>query len=75
MGLPAAKLSVSLPGALAAEVKRRVGPRGLSRFVARAVARELEQEQLSTLLAELEAELGPVKEAELARVRREWRKR
>jgi hypothetical protein len=43
MGQPAAKLSVSIPGELAAAVRKRVGARGLSGFVARAVAHELEQ--------------------------------
>ncbi len=43
----AAKLSVSVPGELAAEVRRRVGARGLSGFVARAIAHELEREQLN----------------------------
>lgn len=66
MGLPAAKLSVSLPGELAAEVRRRVGTRGLSGFVARAVAHELEREQLAAFVDEMNRELGPVSKAALA---------
>ena len=69
MGQPAAKLSVSVPSAVAAAVRRRVGARGLSGFVARAIAHELEREQLGTFLAELEQKLGPVSKAELSRAR------
>lgn len=46
MGASAAKLSVSVPSELAQAVRRRVGARGLSGFVARAIAHELEREQL-----------------------------
>lgn len=75
MGLPAAKLSVSLPGELAAEVRRRVGTRGLSGFVARAVAHELEREQLAAFVDEMNRELGPVSKAALAAAARAWPKR
>lgn len=70
-----AKLSISVPGDLAAEVRRRVGPRGLSGFVARAIAHELEREQLGEFLHELDEELGPVSKAALAGARRAWPKR
>lgn len=75
MGHPAAKLSVSVPDELAKELRRSVGSRGLSGFVTRAIAHELERERLGKLLAEWDAELGPVPSAELARVRRQWPKR
>ncbi len=75
MGHPAAKLSVSVPGELAAELRRSVGSRGLSGFVTRAIAHELERQRLGKLLADWDAELGPVPAAELARVRRQWPKR
>jgi len=75
MGEPAAKLSVSIPSDLAAAVRRRVGPRGLSSFVARAIAHELEREQLSGFLAELSKKHGPVPRSELTRARRAWPKR
>ena len=75
MGQPAAKLSVSVPSELAAAVRRRVGARGLSGFVARAIAHELEREQHGACLAELDQDLGPVSEAELSRARRAWPKR
>jgi hypothetical protein len=75
VGQPAAKLSVSIPGELAAAVRKRVGARGLSGFVARAVAHELEREGIKVLLAQLEGEVGPPSKADLARARRAWPKR
>ena len=42
------KWSVSVDENLAARVERRVGDRGLSAFVARAVAHELERDLLGT---------------------------
>jgi hypothetical protein len=75
MTQPVAKLSVSVPPALAAAVRRRVGARGLSSFVARAMRHELEREQLGAFLTELDSELGPVEQGVLDRARRAWRKR
>ncbi len=75
MSQPAAKLSVSIPQDLAAAVRRRVGARGLSGFVAQAIAHELEREQLGSFLAEMEAARGPVSSAEVAKARRAWPKR
>jgi hypothetical protein len=75
MGEPAAKLSVSIPGELAAAVRKRVGARGLSGFVARAVAHELEREGIAVLLADLEQQLGAPSKADLTRARKAWPKR
>ena len=72
---PAAKLSVSVPSELAKAVRRRVGPRGLSGFVARALAHELEREQLGSFIDELDRTHGPVAPAALAEARKAWRKR
>jgi len=71
----AAKLSISVPLKLASAVRRRVGARGLSGFVARAMTHELEREQLGSFLAELDRLHGPVSKAALARARRAWPKR
>ena len=71
----AAKLSVSVPGELALAVRKRVGARGLSGFVARALAHELEREGVRTLLVELENTLGSPSKADLTRVRKVWPKR
>jgi hypothetical protein len=72
---PAAKLSVSVPGELAAAVRKRVGSRGLSGFVARAMAHELEREGIAALLAQLEERLGPPSKATMRQARRAWPKR
>lgn len=70
-----AKLSVSVPSELAKAVRQRVGARGLSGFVAQALAHELEREQLGSFLEELDVELGEVSKASLARARKAWPKR
>lgn len=75
MGQPAAKLSVSVPGELAAAVRKRVGARGLSGFVARALAHELEREGVALLLSELEEQLGHPSKSEMRRARKAWPKR
>lgn len=75
MTQPAEKLSVSVPSKLVAAVRRRVGPRGVSRFVAQAIAHELEREQLGAFLAELDREHGPIPKATLSQARRSWPKR
>lgn len=75
MSRPAAKLSVSVPGELADAVRKRVGARGLSGFVARALAHELEREGVGSLLAELEEELGSPSKADMTRARKAWPKR
>jgi hypothetical protein len=75
MGQPVAKLSVSVPGDLALAVRKRVGARGLSGFVARALTHELEREGIATLLDELEEKFGPPSKSELTRARKAWPKR
>ncbi|HEX4338810.1 MAG TPA: hypothetical protein VH062_23050 [Polyangiaceae bacterium] len=75
MAAAAEKLSISMPQKLATAARKRAGRRGLSSFVARAVARELEREALGEFLAELDANLGPVPDVQLKRARREWPKR
>lgn len=75
MSQSAAKLSVSVPSELAKAVRRRVGGRGLSGFVAKALAHELEREQLGSFLEELDDELGVVSKVALANARKAWPKR
>jgi hypothetical protein len=75
MAQGAEKLSITMPQKLATAARKRAGRRGLSSFVARAVARELEREALGQFLDELDEVLGPVPEQELKRVRAEWPKR
>jgi hypothetical protein len=75
MAQSAAKLSVSIPMELASAVRRHVGTRGLSGFVAQAMTHELEREQLKGFLSELDDLHGPVSRSELDKVRRAWSKR
>lgn len=75
MAEPAEKLCISLPHKLARAARKRAGRRGLSSFVARAVARELEREALGSFLDELDEALRPVLDTDLKRARREWPKR
>ena len=75
MAKSSAKLSVSVPSDLASAVRERVGSRGLSSFVARALQHELEREELSAFLADLDDTHGPLSAAEVAEARRAWPKR
>jgi post-segregation antitoxin (ccd killing protein) len=53
------KTSVSVDEDLVDAVHDRVGARGVSRFVSRAIRHELEREESDDLLVELEELLGP----------------
>lgn len=75
MSQSAAKLSVSVPAELAKTVRKRVGARGLSGFVARAMLHEIEREQLGGYLSEFDARLGPISDKALQAARRAWPKR
>jgi len=66
---------MSVPTALAKAVRKKVGTRGLSGFVARAMAHELEREQLSSFLIEMDESLGPVPTQTLAVARSAWPRR
>ncbi len=68
------KISVSLPRELARSMQKRVGARGVSRFVAVAIAHELERAQLGELLTELEDAHGPVPQRLLREARAAWPK-
>jgi hypothetical protein len=70
-----AKLSISVPDELAKAVRRKVGARGLSGFVARAMAHELEREQLGSYLAKMDTDLGPLPTKMLTLARSTWSER
>lgn len=55
-----AKVSLSLPETLVASVRHHVGQRGLSRYVAEALRKQLQYDRLAGLLDELEKEAGPI---------------
>lgn len=66
------KWSVSVEQTLASRVESRVGDRGLSGFVARAVEHELERDLLAEYLSELDAEFGPIPNPLVERVDDLW---
>ncbi len=69
MNLPAAeKHSVTMPAEASEGVRARVGARGFSTYVAKAVARQLERDALDDILNLMEAEHGPVDEHEVAAI-------
>jgi hypothetical protein len=55
------KWSVSIDEDLASRVEDRVGGRGLSGFVARAIEHELERDALASYLDDLDGEFGMVR--------------
>src|ERR1019366_972195 len=70
MSEPTGKYSITMPRDIAEAARARSGPSGLSGYVAAAVARQIERDNLNELIAVAEAEHGPVTEEE-GRARRE----
>lgn len=62
---PTQKYSITMPRDIAAAARARGGPSGLSAYVAAAVARQLERDNLNDLIAVAEAEHGPVTDEEV----------
>ena len=56
--MPTTKLSVTLERGLVQELRRRVGPRGLSPFVNQAVADKIQRIRILEVLDEIEADSG-----------------
>ena len=71
MSEPTGKYSITMPRDIAEAARaRRRCPSGLSGYVAAAVARQIERDNLNELIAMAEAEHGPITEEEV-RSRRE----
>jgi Arc/MetJ-type ribon-helix-helix transcriptional regulator len=66
------KVSVSMPEELAEAVRARTGSGGFSRYVTDAVEERVRLESLDELLAELDAEFGPVPDEIRQQTRRMW---
>ena len=66
------KVSLTLEEELVAEAREAVGVRGLSGYVNRALRHELQRDRIAGLLAELEAETGPIEPELMEKVRRAW---
>lgn len=69
MAEPTGKYSITMPRDIAEAARARSGPSGLSSYVAAAVARQIERDNLSELIAVAEAEHGPVTEEEIRALR------
>lgn len=67
-----AKVSISLPAPLVERLKRKVGSRGLSRYVAEALENEERRQALREWLADQDREHGPIPEDLMREVRRQW---
>jgi hypothetical protein len=65
MAEPTQKYSISMPRDIAEAARARSGSSGLSAYVAAAVARQIERDNLNELIAVAEAESGPTPEAEV----------
>ncbi|KUH36982.1 MULTISPECIES: hypothetical protein [Streptomyces] len=69
MSEPTGKYSITMPRDIAEAAKARSGPSGLSAYVAAAVARQIERDNLNELLTVAEAEHGPVTDEEIQSLR------
>jgi hypothetical protein len=65
------KYSITMPRDIAEQARSRSGPSGLSSYVAAAVARQLERDNLNDLIEALEAHHGPITDEEIQRTRDE----
>jgi len=59
-------ISVSLPKAMVADVRSRVGKRGVSAYVAEALEHRLRMDRLAEIVADHEERFGPLTEEEIA---------
>jgi hypothetical protein len=66
------KVSVSMPEELADAVRARTGAGGFSRYVTDAVEEQVRLDLLDDLVAEFEAEYGPIPEELVREAMREW---
>ena len=66
------KVSLSLDEEVLAEARQRAGRRELSSYVNDALRRRLQHDRLGDLLAEMEAESGPIPEDVLVEARQGW---
>ncbi|MBD3008421.1 CopG family transcriptional regulator [Streptomyces sp. 5-10] len=69
MSEPTGKYSITMPRDIAEAAKARSGHSGLSAYVAAAVARQIERDNLNELIQVAEAEHGPVTAEEIQALR------
>lgn len=66
------KVSVSMPEELTEAVRARTGSGGFSRYVTDAVQKRIKHDLLGDLIADFEAEHGPIPEDLVEKAMREW---
>jgi Arc/MetJ family transcription regulator len=67
------KVSLSIEEDVLVEVRERAGRRELSSYVTDALRRQLQHDRIGELLAEMQAESGPIPEALMGEARKAWR--
>lgn len=67
------KVSLSIEEAVLAEARERAGRRELSSYVTDALRRQLQHDRIGELLAEMDAESGPIPEESMEEARQLWR--
>lgn len=67
------KVSLSIDEDVLAEARERAGRRELSSYVNEALRRQLQRDRLAELLAEMDAESGPVPDDVMEEARQLWR--
>jgi Arc/MetJ family transcription regulator len=67
------KVSLSIDEDVLAEARTRAGRRELSSYVNEALRRQLQRDRLAELLAEMDAESGPIPDDVMEEARRPWR--
>jgi Arc/MetJ family transcription regulator len=68
------KVSLSIEEDVLAEARDRAGRRELSSYVTDALRRQLQHDRLGELLAEMEAESGPIPDGVMEEARQLWRR-
>ncbi|MEU7004431.1 CopG family transcriptional regulator [Nonomuraea sp. NPDC046570] len=69
MSEPTGKYSITMPRDIAEAARIRSGPSGLSAYVAAAVARQIERDNLNELIQVAEAEHGAITDDEVQALR------
>jgi Arc/MetJ family transcription regulator len=67
------KVSLSIDEDVLTEARERAGRRELSSYVNEALRRQLQRDRLAALLAEMDAESGPIADDVMEQARRPWR--
>lgn len=68
-----AKVSLSIDEDVLSEARERAGRRELSSYVNDALRRQLQRDRLVVLLAEMDAESGPIPDDVMDEARKPWR--